>query len=246
MQTIRPYGDRKDDGLVQLAFTLPVPVGAKAKEAAIQMTKLMGFTTVLVAAMEKSGEGFSSFVVYGKGAHAIDFDKVEAPEIKQEKLGFDELNVRIKEKLGRRIVALGACIGTDAHTTGIDAIFNMKGYSGDYGLERYSGFKAMNLGAQVDVATLVQKAKDTGADAVLVSQIVTQRDIHKENARTLIELMKQENLFGKVLLVFGGPRVDHKQALELGFDAGFGPGTKPSDVANYLYYSLCERAGVAA
>jgi hypothetical protein len=37
--------------------------------------------------------------------------------------------------------------------------------------------------------------------------------------------------------------VDHKTALELGFDAGFGPGTKPSDVANYIYYRLLERAG---
>ena len=45
---------------------------------------------------------------------------------------------------------------------------------------------------------------------------------------------------------FGGPRVDHKTALELGFDAGFGPGTKPSDVANFIYYRLLERTGRAA
>ena len=75
-----------------------------------------------------------------------------------------------------------------------------------------------------------------------MSQIVTQRDIHKENARTLVDLLKQEKLFGKVILVFGGPRVDHKGALDLGFDAGFGPGTKPSDVANYLYYTLLGRS----
>jgi beta-lysine 5,6-aminomutase beta subunit len=42
-----------------------------------------------------------------------------------------------------------------------------------------------------------------------------------------------------VLLLFGGPRIDHKLALELGFDAGFGPGTKPSDVASYLVEHLC-------
>ena len=28
-------------------------------------------------------------------------------------------------------------------------------------------------------------------------------------------------------------------------DAGFGPGTKPSDVANYIYYRLLERQGRA-
>ena len=31
---IRPYGDRKDDGVIQLSFVLPVPVSEKAKEGA--------------------------------------------------------------------------------------------------------------------------------------------------------------------------------------------------------------------
>ena len=33
-QIIRPYGDRRDDGVVQLSFTLPVALSEKAKEAA--------------------------------------------------------------------------------------------------------------------------------------------------------------------------------------------------------------------
>jgi beta-lysine 5,6-aminomutase beta subunit len=244
MNVIRPYGDRRDDGLVQLAFTLPVPTGPRAKEAAQQFVKMMGFKTVLVASMEGAGSGFTSFVCYGRGDFSLDFDKVEAPVVTHPKHGFDELNKRIGEKLGRKITVVGACIGSDAHTTGIDAIFNMKGYSGDYGLERYAWFRAVNMGAQVEPSTLVQRARELSADAILVSQIVTQRDIHKENARTLVELVKEHGLFGKTILVFGGPRVDHKQALELGFDAGFGPGTKPSDVANYLYYKLCEKNGI--
>jgi beta-lysine 5,6-aminomutase beta subunit len=48
-----------------------------------------------------------------------------------------------------------------------------------------------------------------------------------------------------VIFVFGGPRMDEAQARELGFDAGFGPGTKPSDVANYLSYRLLEKRGLA-
>src|SRR3712207_8490286 len=51
-----------------------------------------------------------------------------------------------RSKVGRRIVVFGACTGTDTHTVGIDAILNMKGYAGDYGLERYPGFEAYNLG----------------------------------------------------------------------------------------------------
>jgi beta-lysine 5,6-aminomutase beta subunit len=245
MNMIHTYGDRRDDGAVQLAFTLPIPAGPQAKEAATQLARQMGFHTVLVASMEPAGKHFSAFVIYGRGHHAVDLDTIQVPA-ERAKFGFDELNERIRMKLARRITVVGACIGTDAHTTGIDAIFNMKGYAGDYGLERYPSFRAVNLGAQVEPAALVERAKELQADAILVSQIVTQRDIHKENARTLVELLKQGGLFGKLILVFGGPRIDHKAALDLGFDAGFGPGTRPSDVANYLYYALAGRLGVEA
>jgi beta-lysine 5,6-aminomutase beta subunit len=47
-------------------------------------------------------------------------------------------------------------------------------------------------------------------------------------------------------MLFGGPRIDHKLALELGFDAGFGPGTKPGDVASYLVDRLCGDARLPA
>ena len=85
---------------------------------------------------------------------------------------------------------LGACTGTDAHTVGIDAILNMKGYAGDYGLERYPWFEAHNLGSQVQNDELIRKAKERSADAILVSQVVTQRDVHKDNARQFIEAAK--------------------------------------------------------
>lgn len=244
MNTIRPYGDRRDDGRVQVAFTLPVTAGPRAKEAARLMAEAMGYRDVLVASMEPAGEGFACFVVYGRTEASLDFDAIEVPVVAHPKHAFDELNELIAQKLGRKIVVIGACIGSDAHTTGIDAIFNMKGFHGDYGLERYAGFEAINLGAQVEPHALVEEAKTRKADAVLVSQIVTQRDIHKENARTLVELMKEQGLFGRLLLVFGGPRVDHRQALDLGFDAGFGPGTVPSEVANYLYWKVLEREGI--
>ena len=67
----------------------------------------------------------------------------------------------------------------------------------------------------------------------------------EQDARSLIDAAKQEGIFEKTIFLFGGPRVDHKTALELGFDAGFGPGTKPSDVANYVYYRMMERSGRA-
>ncbi len=44
-----------------------------------------------------------------------------------------------------------------------------------------------------------------------------------------------------LLFLLGGPRIDHKLALELGFDAGFGPGTQPSQVASYIVDTLIKR-----
>jgi len=240
---IRPYGDRKDDGVVQISFVLPVPASAKAKEAAAQVAKKLGLSHVLVSAMEKAGEDYSFFVVYGRTHMQLDFNAIEVPSVEHPKHGYDELNEVIKRDLGRRIVVVGACIGTDSHTTGIDAIMNMKGYSGDYGLERYPGYRAINMGSQVEPAALVARAKAEQADAILVSKVVTQRDVHKEDARALIDMARQQGIFEKTIFLFGGPRVDHKTALELGFDAGFGPGTRPSDVANYIYYRILERQG---
>lgn len=242
---IRPYGDRKDDGVIQLSFVLPVPASEKAKEAAAAVAKKLGLSHVLVSAMERAGEDYSFFVVYGRTHMQLDYNAIEVPVVLHRKHGFDELNECIKRDIARRVVVVGACIGTDSHTTGIDAIMNMKGFAGDYGLERYPQLRAINMGSQVEPAALVARAKAEQADAVLVSKVVTQRDVHKEDARALIDLAKQEGIFEKTIFLFGGPRVDHKTALELGFDAGFGPGTKPSDVANYIYYRLLERAGKA-
>jgi len=240
-QWLHPYGDRRDDGLVQLSFVLPVPASEKAREAAQQFTKKLGFEQAYVASMESAGDGFAFFVVYGRTSLAIDYAAIEVPEVVLRKLGFDELNSSIAEKLGRKIIVYGACTGTDTHAVGIDAIMNMKGFSGDYGLERYPGFEAHNLGSQVDNAELIKQAKARGADAILISQVVTQREVHKENARQFIDELRAQDLIGKVVTLLGGPRIDHKLALELGFDAGFGPGTKPSDVANYIAAHLFQK-----
>src|SRR5207248_6608391 len=177
-QLIRPYGDRKDDGVIQLSFVLPVPASEKAKEAAAMFAKKLGLSHVLVSAMEKAGESYSFFVVYGRTHAQVDYAAIEVPVVLHRKHPFDELNDVIKRDIGRRIVVVGACIGTDSHTTGIDAIMNMKGFAGDYGLERYRMFRAINLGSQVEPAALVAKAKEVVADAVLVSKVVTQREVH--------------------------------------------------------------------
>jgi beta-lysine 5,6-aminomutase beta subunit len=242
-QMIRPYGDRRDDGVVQLSFVLPVPCGERAREAAAELARKMGLENVLVAAMEKAAEGYTFFVVYGRTPAAVDYAALDVPEVVVRKKGFDELNETVRRELGRRLVVLGACTGSDAHAVGIDAIMNMKGFAGDYGLERYPAFEAVNLGAQVENAQLARACLERRADAVLVSQVVTQRDVHKENARQLLDELTRLGCREKVVALLGGPRIDHRLALELGFDAGFGPGTRPSDVANFIVAEVLRRLG---
>ena len=242
-QIIRPYGDRRDDGVVQLSFTLPIPLSEKAREAAARLVHQMGFSDVKVAAAEPAADNYTFFVVYAHSRAYVDYAEIDVPEVVVRKLGFDDLNRLIEEKIGRRVVVLGACTGTDTHTVGIDAILNMKGYSGDYGLERYPGFEVYNLGSQVPNEELIRSALERKGDAILVSQVVTQRDVHKENARHFVEAAKKLCIYGKTLLLLGGPRVDHRLALELGFDAGFGPGTRPSDVANFIIHALLKKMG---
>ncbi|HYX93372.1 MAG TPA: OAM dimerization domain-containing protein, partial [Myxococcaceae bacterium] len=215
-EIIRPYGDRKDDGVVQLSFTLPVPLSEKAREAALQFTRKLGFSDVKVAAAERAADNYTFFIVYARSGMYLDYSEIEVPEVVVKKLGFAELNHLIEEKLRRRIVVVGACTGTDTHTVGIDAILNMKGYAGDYGLERYPWFEAYNFGSQVPNEELIRRAREKKAVAILVSQVVTQRDVHKENARQFIEEAKRQGAHGRIILLLGGPRVDHKLALELG------------------------------
>ncbi len=245
-QLIRPYGDRRDDGVIQLSFTLPIEVGERAREAATEYCRALGLTDIKVAAVERASEAYTFFIVYARSPVTIDISKIEAPVVVGKKLDFDGLNQAIERQIGRKLVVFGACTGTDTHTVGIDAILNMKGFAGDYGLERYPWFSATNLGSQVPNSQLLQKAIEAKADAVLVSQVVTQRDVHKDNSRHFIEEARRLGAAGSMLLLLGGPRVDHKLARELGFDAGFGPGTKPSDVANFIFHRVLQKLGKAA
>lgn len=233
MNPLRAYGDRHNDGMVQMSFTLELAPSVRAKEAAKRFAEHHGLSEPLVTTMEECAKGYSFFVVYGHSKHSVDVDAIDVVELESPVLERSEIEERGK-KLGRKIVVVGACTGSDAHTVGIDAILNYKGYAGDKGLESYKAFESFNLGAQVENEQLAARAVALSADAVLISQIITQRNCHKENAAAFIEMAKAQGFRHKMLMLLGGPRIDHKLALELGFDAGFGPGTKPSEVASLI------------
>lgn len=243
LQAVKAYGDTLDDGAMQMSFTLPVPAGRQAEEAAKLLLAKLGLEEPLITAMESMGPGLTYFVAYGRCPYSVDYASIDVPLAKYPVLDMDGIDALIEEEFRRPLTIIGACIGTDAHTVGIDAIMNMKGYGGHYGLERYRMFNAINLGAQIPIETLVARARTEGADALLVSQIVTQKNAHVTNMTQLAEMLEAEGMRDQVILVAGGPRISHQLATELGFDAGFGPGTFAEDVASFVAFELLRRSG---
>ena len=236
---VRPYGDTTGDGMVQLSFTLPIPHDKRAEGAAAQLAKRMGIDPALVVHAKPMGPDYTFFVVYGTSNHLVDLDQVEVLERDYPLLTPKEANLAIRRSLRRRVVLVGGCIGTDAHTVGIDAILNIKGFAGEKGLEYYRELRVVNMGAQVSVPQLVARAKHEKADAVLVSQVVTQRDAHILNTKEMAAAFREAYPADRrPLLIIGGPRFDETMARELGVDRVFGRGTTPGEVASYLVSAL--------
>jgi beta-lysine 5,6-aminomutase beta subunit len=231
--------------MVQTSFTLPVPPGPRAEGAALQLAAKMGIEPAMVVHSAGIGEHFTFFVVYGSVRHLVDLDAVSVEERAYPLLSPAEVDAAVRTRLRRKLVVLGACIGTDAHTVGIDAILDLKGFAGEKGLEYYRELAVANLGAQVSVPELVRTARAERADAVLVSQVVTQRDAHLRNTRELAAAFREAMGEDRPLLVVGGPRFDPAMAPDLGVDKVFGRGTTPGEVASYLVAALVAREAPA-
>lgn len=238
---LKPYGDTMNDGKVQVSFTLPVPNNDRSTEAAKLLATKMGLKDPVIAMSKSLDTSFTMYVAYGSLAYDVDYESIQVTSIEMDTMSMKETDNFIKEHIGRNLVVVGASTGTDAHTVGIDAIMNMKGYAGHYGLERYESIDAYNLGSQVPNIEFVRKAKELQADVLLVSQTVTQKDVHIKNLTDLVEMLEAEGIRDKVILICGGPRITHKLAKELGYDAGFGFGKFADDVATYAVEEFVER-----
>jgi beta-lysine 5,6-aminomutase beta subunit len=237
MAEIRPYGDATGDGQVQLSFTLPIGASERGRQAALELAKKMGFDRPQVVHMDGMGPDFTLFIVYGSTTHTIDPDQVEVRERDFPLLSPPEVNRVIREVLKRQLVVVGACTGTDAHTVGLDAILSMKGFAGDHGLEYFHEMRVVNMGAQVTPQEIVDTVRAESADAVLISQVVTQRDAHILHLQEVKDALDSAGLRDRLILVGGGPRFSPEQATELGYDRVFGRGTRPSEVAAYLAWA---------
>lgn len=238
---LKPYGDTMNDGKVQLSFTLPVPNNDRGTEAARALSRQMGISEPNVACARSLDKDFTFYVVYGSCSHSVDYTKIRVQAIEDAAMEMDEVDDFIRENIGRKIVVIGASTGTDAHTVGIDAIMNRKGFAGHYGLERYEMIEALNMGSQVTNEEFLAKAEELQADVLLISQTVTQKNIHIQNLTELIEMAEAEGIRSKCIMCCGGARITHELAKELGYDAGFGPGKFANDVATFCVKEMVRR-----
>ena len=235
---IKPYGDTSNDGLVQVSFTLPIAMSERALAAALDLAAKMGLQRAQVAHHKAMGPDFTFFIVYGSVDHWITPEELEIEERDFPTFSYQDVNRLIRENLKRQLVVVGACTGTDAHTVGLDAILSMKGFAGDHGLEYFPEMRVVNMGSQVEPFEIVETVKAEKADAVLISQVVTQRDAHLFHLAEVREALEIAGERDRLLLVGGGPRFKPEQAQELGYDRIFGRGTRPSDVASYLAWAI--------
>ncbi len=231
---VRPYYDSLGDGLIQLSFTLPLPAGPLAAEAARQTLLRMNLSEISIVEQEAIDPRFTFFVAYARTTFSIDSTDLLASVA--ERPDWDEQRIHrvARERLREPIVVIGATLESDAHTVGLDAIFNMKGFAGHSGLEHYPCFRTLNLGAQVPFKRLIEAIRRENADAVLISQTITQKGLHLKNLTKMVDLLEAEGLRSRLIVLVGGPNITPELAKELGYDGGFGRGTVPEDVAGFL------------
>ena len=59
IEEVRPYGDRLNDGAIQISFSLPIPLSAQSKEAAKQVTGKLGLEHLRLIYAQDLGNSFS-------------------------------------------------------------------------------------------------------------------------------------------------------------------------------------------
>lgn len=241
MTCVKPFGDHADDGIVQVSFSLPIARSPMARLAAQSIAQQMGLADAEIVHEIDLTADTTYFIVYGRVEHVTDVRLLARKEENYPILAKEEVEQLVSSKLGGAIRVVGASTGTDTHTLGLDAILNHKGYNGHCGLEAYDGFAVRNLGSQVPNERLIAEAVAMDAHAIMVSQTVTQQNLHIANLTELIDMLEAEGVRDRFIMICGGARISPGLAKELGFDAGFSKRTYAEHVASYLVSTLTEK-----
>ncbi len=238
---VRPYGDQLGDGVVQLSFTLPVPHGPAARKTALALAAQLGLARPEVVHHQRLLDGYTHFLVYGEFPGSVDYTLQRVSELDAEYLSEDEIDGFASEHVGRPIVVVGACdrLGHAQRRHRRDA--RPQGLPGQPRTRRLPRVRCAQPRQPGPQRRLVARAIELGADAILVSQTVTQQDLHIRNLTELVEVVEAEGIRERTILACGGSRVSNELAKELGFDAGFSRGTYPHHLASFLVREVAAR-----
>lgn len=229
---IRPEAEWAGDGVVQMQFTVtePEPI---AREAALEIARRMGLQDPQVINLMVLHPAEGCFVeVKGRVGFDLRRDELKIPP-REELLPEDELRAEVRRR-GIRVVA--GTVGEDEHSVGLREILDIK----HGGIEKY-GVKYHYLGTSVPIGKLVDAAIETGAQAILISTIISHNDIHRDQMRKLAELCREKGVRNRLVLIAGGTQVTPAMAAETGLDATFGRGTKGIQVVDALVKALQRR-----
>ena len=170
--------------MVQMSFVLEMPPSARAREAAKRFAELHGLNEPLVATMEECAEGYSFFVVYGHSQHAVDVAPIDVPEVRTEALSREEIEhrdqgaPRAQDRRGRRVHRLAT--RTPSASTRSSTTRATRATRGS----RATRASRRTTSARRSRTSSSPRARGrSSADAILVSQVITQRNCHKENGR---------------------------------------------------------------
>jgi D-ornithine 4,5-aminomutase subunit beta len=222
---IKPEAEWAGDGTVLLQFFVPQGEDVAAAYG-VEMARKMGLIDPEVINTQVMHPAEGCFVeVKGKVGFDIDRTTLKIPE-KEVILPEDDLRAAVKQG-GIRVVA--GTVGEDEHSVGLREILDIK----HGGIEKY-GVKYTYLGTSVPLGKLVDAAIETGAQAILISTIISHNDVHRTQMRKLAELCQEKGIRDKVVLIAGGTQVNRDMAKETGLDATFGRGTKGIHVVNAI------------
>ena len=229
---IKPETEWAGDGTVLMQVFIPEEIEI-AKAAALEMAAKMGWENPEIVNAQVMHPSEGTFVeVKGKTSISVDRTKLKIPP-KEELLDEDEIRAAVKE-FGIKVVA--GTVGEDEHSVGIREILDIK----HGGIEKW-GVKYHYLGTSVPVEKMVDAAIETGADAILISTIISHNDVHKKNMRRLDEICREKGIRDKIICISGGTQVTREIAKEAGMDDGFGRGSHGIHVISSIVKLLKQR-----
>jgi D-ornithine 4,5-aminomutase subunit beta len=229
---LRPEAERAGDSVALIQLMIP-DKAPFARAAALEMAKRMGLDDPQVVNLQVLQPAEGCFVEV-KGLVQFDIDKTTL-DIPEEKVLLSEAELReAVAATGLSVVA--GTVGEDEHSVGMREILDIK----HGGIEKY-GVKYRYLGTSVPVEKMVDAAIESGADAILISTIISHNDVHRTMMKKLAELSEEKGIRRNVVLIAGGTQVSADMAEETGLDATFGRGTKGIDVLDAIVRSMRSR-----